>query len=262
MNNIIKDFEDVAAAQIDEYENLSENIDENSHIVNLWEPLDFKIDENYDYVPDNLIFKFLSNLLYYGIAFPILSILTKLVYDLKIEGKENIENLSGNFITVSNHVLFLDCAMVGIALGKRDVYFTTLEGSFKIPFVRKLIKLLKAIPIPSKFSNKKYFMDAIHTVLSKNGVVHFYPEASMWPYCKKIRHFKDGAFNFAVKNNVSVVPMVFKFREPEGFRKLFKNKPDVTLKILEPSKCNCDSNNFKDRVDSLKNSVFDEMCAC
>lgn len=262
MNNIVKDFEDVITAEFNEYDYLSEDINENSHIINLWEPLDFKIDENYEYVPDNIIFKLFSNLLYYGIGFPILSILTKLIYDFKVEGKENIKNLSGNFITVSNHVLFLDCAMVGIALGKRNVYFTTLEGSFKIPFVRKLIKLLKALPIPTKISNKKHFMNAISTILSKNGIVHFYPEASMWPYCNRVRHFKDGAFDFAVKNDVPVVPMVFKFREPKGFRKLFKNKPDVTLKILEPIKCASEIDNYKDKVQFMKNTAFDRMSAC
>lgn len=262
MTNIVKDFEDVTTADFNEYENISEDINENSHIINLWEPLDFNIDENYDYVPDNIIFKFFSNLLYYGIAFPILTVLTKLVYNLKIEGKENIKYLSGNFITVSNHVLFLDCAMVGMALGKRNVYFTTLEGSFKIPFVRKLIKLLKALPIPTKISNKKHFMKAINTILSKGGVVHFYPEASMWPYCNRIRHFKDGAFDFAVRNDVPVVPMVFKFHEPKGFRKVFKNKPDVTLKILEPINCTSELDNYRDKVQFMKNTAFDRMSAC
>ena len=50
----------------------------------------------------------------------------------KIEGKENIENIKGGAISVSNHVLFLDCAMIGLAYGKRKIYYTTQEGSFKI----------------------------------------------------------------------------------------------------------------------------------
>lgn len=255
MNEVFDDLDNVNSVNLDDYS----NIDENSHIINLWEPLEFNIDENYKYVENGFLFTFFSNLLYFGVAYPILTLLFKLLYNFKIEGKENIKGLSGNFVSVSNHVLFLDCAMVGLALGKRNAYFTTLEGSFKIPFVRKLIKLLKAIPIPNKISNKKHFIDVINCLLHDNCVVHFYPEASLWPYCNKIRHFKNGAFDFAVNNNVPVVPMVFKFVKPSGIRKLFKNKPDIILKILEPVYLKKYFKNDKEKVDFLKDLVFKKM---
>ena len=41
----------------------------------------------------SLVFSIFSNILYYVIAFPILKLLLKIVYDLKIEGKENIRNI-------------------------------------------------------------------------------------------------------------------------------------------------------------------------
>lgn len=60
--------------------------EENEHIIHLWEPLEFNIDEKYKYVKKGIIFSFFSNLLYYGIAFPVLKLITKIIYDLKIEG--------------------------------------------------------------------------------------------------------------------------------------------------------------------------------
>ena len=59
-------------------------VEENEDVIKLWEPLEFNIDENYKYVEDGMLFSLFSNLLYYGIAFPILKILTKIVYGLKI----------------------------------------------------------------------------------------------------------------------------------------------------------------------------------
>ena len=115
--------------------------EENTDIIHLWEPLEINIDEKYEYVPKDKLFLLFSNLLYYVVAFPILNILTKIIYNLKIEGKENIKSLKDGAVTISNHVLFLDCAMVGLACGLKKVYYTTREESFKIPFVRKLIKL-------------------------------------------------------------------------------------------------------------------------
>lgn len=205
------------------------------NVMEVWHPLKFNVNEKYKYVPTNIFFKIISWIVYYIIAVPILSIILKLIYDLKIEGKENIKNLQGSAITVSNHVLVLDCAMVGLAVcGKKKIFYTTQSESFQIPFVRKLIKLLRAIPIPKGVKNKERMVKEISNLLKDNKFVHFYPEAILYPYCNKIRHFKNGAFDLAIKNDVPVVPIVIKFRQPKGIRKILKRKKDVTLKILEP----------------------------
>ena len=80
---------------IENVENLEElEKNENANIIKLWTPCEFNIDENYEYVPKkDSIFSICSDFIYYGIAYPILKILTKVIYDLKIEGQENIENL-------------------------------------------------------------------------------------------------------------------------------------------------------------------------
>lgn len=202
-----------------------------------------------------IVFSIFSNFLYYVIAFPILGILLKIVYDLKIEGKENIKNLKSGAITVSNHVLVLDCAMVGIACIWKKVCYTVQEESFQIPFVGKLIQLLNAIPIPSKIKEKKKLVQEVNTRLQKGKIVHFYPEGFLKPYDKEIREFKNGAFDFAVKNQVPVIPMVFQFREPKGIRKIFKRKQDVTLTILEPVMWEENSKELKEKVyQSMKRS--------
>ena len=234
--------------------------EENEDIIHLWEPLTFDINEKYEYVPKGKVFTIFSNLLYYGIAFPILKVLTKLVYDLKIEGKEKIRNLKGGAISVSNHVLVLDCAMVGLACGLKKVYYTTQEGSFKIPFVRKLIKLLRAIPIRKKLENKKYFMKELKKQLKEKNIIHFYPEAALWPYYDKIRNFKKGAFNLAIENNVPIVPMIFKFREPKGIRGLLKRKKDVTLVVLDSIIIeDAKKMDKKQAIEKLKEKVREKM---
>ena len=255
----MKGFIGERALKEEDIERLEEIADENEHIIDLWEPLEFNIDRNYEYVSKDIIFNTFSDILYYLIAYPILKVLTKIVYDLKIEGRENIDFLEKGAISVSNHVLFLDCAMVGLAWGLKRVYYTTLEGSFKIPFVRKLIKLLRAMPIPEKIKNREYFIKAIEEILNNGNFVHFYPEASLFPYYKKIRNFKNGAFSIAVKNDVPIVPMVFTFREPKGIRKIFKKKKDVTLKILKPVTIKEEGLNQKQKEELLKNKVHTMM---
>lgn len=207
----------------------------------------------------SLLFSFFSNTIYYLIAFPILKIVTKLVYDLKIEGMENIRNIEGAAISVSNHVLVLDCAMVGLSYGAKDIYYTAQQESFEIPFVKHLIRLLRAIPIPKRVQDKKKFIEVINEALRGENYVHFYPEAMLVPYDTNIRPFKSGAFDFAVKNGVPVIPMVFCFREPVGFRKIFKRKKDVTLVILEPITCVDNEKDIRQRVETLKQETYERM---
>ena len=228
---------------------------EEENAIEPWATLDFPIDENYEYQSSDPIFQFFSDFIYYGIAFPVLKILTKMIYDFKIEGKENLKKVKTGAVSVSNHVLVLDCAMVGLAWGGRKVVYTTQEESFQIPFVRKLIRVLNAIPIPKVIGNRKFFIQAVNRMLKQNEIVHFYPEAVLHPYSKKIRDFKNGAFDFAIKNEVPVVPMVFQFREPKGIRKILKKKKDVTLCILEP----VFTQGKKGKVEDLKNEVREKM---
>ena len=232
---------------------------ENEDIIHLYEPLELNLNEKYQYIKEGKIFSFFSNLLYYGIAFPVLTVLNKIIYDLKIEGKENIKNLKTGAISVSNHVLILDCTMIGLAFGLKKVYFTTREGSFKIPFVRKLIKLLRAIPIPTNTKNKIHFVQELNKAIQNGKVIHFYPEKALWPYYEKIRNFQNGAFDFAIRNNVPVIPIVITFRNPKGIRKFFKKKKDVTVKILKPVEYINTQESEKYKVEKLKEQVYKIM---
>ena len=53
------------------------------------------------------------------------------------------------------------------------MYFTTNEDNLKIPFIRHLIKVLNAIPIPKKKGNLKRFSREINNLLNQNKIVQF-----------------------------------------------------------------------------------------
>ena len=80
----------------------------------------------------------------------------------------------------------------------------------------------------------------------------------MWPYHEKIRKFKNGAFEVATRNNVPVIPIVFKFREVTGWRKFIKEKPFITLKILEPVYPNTEASR-REQIESLKEIISNKM---
>ena len=186
-----------------------------------------------DLLHHSLIYKILSSLLYL-IAYPILFLVTKLWLGLKVEGRENLSKMGDEYITVANHINMIDCAMIALAIFPRIPYFLTLQSNLEIPFIKYLVMLFRGIPIPRNKSGKEKMVNTIDDLLQKGEVVGIYPEGELIPYYEGIREFKNGAFNFAVKNQVPILPIVFTYREPEGIIKLIKKKPFITLTILEP----------------------------
>lgn len=235
-----------------------ENIDENSDIIDMWTPLDFDSDENYKFVSDNDLYNLISDMVYYFVAVPAIFLISKVMFGLKIEGKENLEKTRGTAITVSNHVHFLDCAMIGLAMFPKRIYYTASDSSFKMPIIRHLVKLLNALPISDNINSKKRLLLAIDDLLSKGEKVHFYPEAALWPYHNKIRKFKNGAFEVASRNNIPILPIVFQYREVTGIRKFIKEKPFITLKILEPVYPNPEHSK-REQIERLKETVSNKM---
>lgn len=222
-NTIVSDQPELTAEEI--------NIEDDKHILHLWEPLNFKINKNYKFVNTNPIFLLFSDLLYL-IAFPILWIFNKFTTGLKIYGRKNLTSVHGGKVTISNHVHVMDCTIAGVVNFPHKTYFLSLKSNFNIPVVNVIIRLLNAIPIPDDLDNKKRFYQAINQLLKEGKTLHVYPEGSLWPYCTKLRNFKSGAFRFAVENNVPIIPMVYKFVEPNGIFKFIKNKPCIELYIL------------------------------
>ena len=102
-------------------------------------------------------------------------------------------------------------------------------------------------------------MNSIDELLKNNKTIHFYPEGSLWPYHDKIRHFKNGAFDFSVRNNVPVVPMMFKFNKSRKINNLIRTRPTITLVIQKPIYPN-KLLAKKDAIMDLKERVYNSMC--
>lgn len=209
-----------------------------------------------DLLHHSIIYKILSCLLYL-IAYPILFLLTKIWMGLKIEGRENLSKVGDEYITVANHINMIDCAMITLSIFPRIPYFLTLQSNLEIPIIKYLVMLFRGIPIPRSKTGKEKMVNTIDTLLKNGEVVGIYPEGHLIPYYDGIREFKNGAFNFAVKNQVPILPIVFTYREPEGIIKKFKKKPFITLTILEPEYPKAEMS--KANVEELKNRVQRKM---
>lgn len=237
-----------------EYEELDLKGDE--QVFHMWEPLNFEIKDDYKYIIDNKILNCFSDLLFIIIT-PILWILNKVMFGFEVEGVENLRKVSGGKITISNHVHPMDCTMNGLINFPERTYFPTLATNFKIPFIRHLIRILYAIPIPKKQAQKEKFFEEINKAILDGKTIHMYPEAALWPYYEKIRPFKKGAFKMAVEANCPIVPILYKFEEPDGIFALYKRKKCIHAKVLEPVYPNLDLNK-NEIAEDLQRRVMEE----
>lgn len=240
---------------------VKEEIAEDTHILKLWTPLKFEVKKDYTFIPKNFFFRLASTVLY-GIAVPIVFVYNKVMYGCKVYGKKNLKSIKGARITVSNHVHPMDCTMSAILQAPRQVYFPTLQDNFKIPVVNGIIRLLHAIPIPNHLQAKVYFYKSLEMLVQEGKIIHMYPEAALWPYATKLRKFKSGAFQIAVEQQIPIIPIVYAFVKPYGFRK-WKKKPCIDIHVLKPVyPPKVEEGNRKEAIEKMKQEVHQKMEIC
>jgi len=155
-------------------------------------------------------------------------------YGLHIEGHKNLRHLSTGAISVSNHVHNIDSTMIAVSYAPKRMIFTSIEGNFKLPVVRWLIKWVGVVPIPTATRALRSFFDTTVQQLKEGKIIHFYPEGSLWQYYTGLRPFKKGAFHMAIDGDVPVVPVVLVQRPSAGLRRIFRKKPLFSVVICTP----------------------------
>ncbi|HQM96827.1 MAG: lysophospholipid acyltransferase family protein [Clostridia bacterium] len=216
-------------------QNNTENSDPlEEHVLHFWQPYTFKTEEGYDYLRRGF-FKRLTNTLLRIVVAILFNPLNRIILGLKVEGRENIRKVKHKgYVFITNHVHAVDCTFIDCLIPFKRLYYVTLESNFQIPVVRHLIRILNAVPIPSRTRCIKEFLDNMDKAIAYGSVVCMYPECYLLPYYKGVRKFKKGAFHIAIKNKCPILPMVVTFREPDGIFRYIKKKPCVTLTVLEP----------------------------
>jgi len=203
----------------------------NIHIRETERVVNIKFDEKYPYVNKNPFFKLLSNIIHI-IIFLIVFSMVYFKFNLKIKGKNNLKKLKkeykGGIITVSNHIHEWDYLCCLKAVFPKKLYCPVVKENIESK-ERILMRLCNMIPIPdTSFQGMKVFIKTIDNLLKKKKIIHFYPESALWWYYQPIREFENGAFFFAVRNRVPILPMAFSYRQGP------KEKVYFTLTIGKP----------------------------
>ena len=130
----------------------------------------------------------------------------------KVVGRENLKGIKRAIVT-SNHINKLDCTLNRHALKGHKLYITAADFNNMKGLLGDIMRASRMMPLGNTMAGMKNFDNAVNTLLKKNNYVLFYPERSEWWCYKKPRPMMNGAFHFAVKNNVPIIPNFITFKE-------------------------------------------------
>ena len=136
--------------------------------------------------------------------------INKKVCKTKVIGKENLKGIKSCILTC-NHVYIFDCLVATLAVKGHKIRITSAEFNNRSDKLGEYMRAGGLMPMSSNMKAMMNFNKAISYYLKHNNYVMFYPEQAMWWMYEKPRPLKNGAFHYAVKENVPVVPMFITF---------------------------------------------------
>ena len=130
-------------------------------------------------------------------------------------GIENMNALESGAVLTCNHFSAMDSFATQVAYErsnqtkKRKLFRVIKEGNYtSFPgFYGRLMRNCNTLPLSSNMATMKEFLDGVNYQLEKGNFVLVYPEQSLWWNYRKPKPLKNGAFTFAAKANVPVLPI-------------------------------------------------------
>lgn len=182
----------------------------------------------------------------------IFSILFRIIYRLRVIGRDNIPK-EGPVVIACNHVSLLDPPMVGAA-SSRPVHFMAKSELF-VPVLGTLYKSLGAFPVHRGAGDAHAIRTAL-TILKHKEVLGIFPEGHR-SRDGKLGKAQPGALAIALKGKAEVVPTCILGSDLKR-RKSFW--PRITVVFGKPMKLENEQGN-KLKVEELSEELMKEIQA-
>lgn len=158
---------------------------------------------------------------------------------ITVEGEENLAGIDGAAIITSNHFsIFENIAVKEVAdrvKGKHRFYRVIKGLNFFQPgWVGFLMKNCDTLPLSKNLKTLRLFEVALEQILAKGGLVLVYPEQAMWWNYRKPRPPKAGAYHYAAKFEVPIIPCFVTMEDtevPDGYG---FPKQTYTIHVMPP----------------------------
>ncbi len=152
----------------------------------------------------NKVKNYLANIIVNGIS-------QRVNANTKIKGLENIAKVKTGAIITCNHFNPVDSTIVRTVVNKigRKNRLSIVVAETNI-FMRGtlgwILRNSNTLPLSENLDYQNSFNDAMKMLLDKKQFILIYPEQEMWLNYRKPRPLKNGAYHYAAKFNVPVIP--------------------------------------------------------
>lgn len=176
----------------------------------LWKPIKLNLTERYKYIYTNIGLRILYFFTIWLIM-PAIYLVLKVRWHFKVTGRANLKPVRGRpAVAVSNHIHDADALMITEPFWPDTPYIIARKHNLEVFLVGIFNRIMRAVPLPEDLENFRHMSREIDEVLTETKhKVHVFPEGEIAPYDRELRKFSKGAFHFAVRDRVPVVPMVF-----------------------------------------------------
>jgi 1-acyl-sn-glycerol-3-phosphate acyltransferase len=175
-------------------------------VVNNTKQIDFS--KPFDFIRYN----FLLEILY--IPFYLLAFIfvggSALYFGLRVKNRRNRKILrEQGCIVISNHCHYFDTVFTSWLIFPRRLYITVVQRNYEVPIVRAILRIFRAMPIPTSPVGFKMITKPIGDALKKGHHVMFLPEGELVVMSQTIHRFRPGAFYQSYIHQVPIVPFVY-----------------------------------------------------
>lgn len=183
------------------------------HVDPIPRELTLPVDESYRYVGHRTFFegvKYRLEKLF--CVWPFTWYENTFVLKTRYVGRENLRGLRAAVLTC-NHVDKFDCLAVKYGARPHRTYVMAADFNNMRGFLGEMMRAGDMVPLNTTMHGRMQFARVVEEILTRRKkFLLVYPEASMWWHYEKPRPYKDGAFSFAAKYGVPVVPQFITFR--------------------------------------------------
>ena len=158
---------------------------------------------------------------------------------MTVVGAENLQGIKGGAILTSNHFsIYENIAVKEVAdrIAGKHRFYRVIKGLnyFQPGWIGFLMKNCDTLPLSKNLKTMRLFDAALKQILSGGGLVLFYPEQAMWWNYRKPRPPRAGAYHYAAKCNVPVVPVFVTMEDTDALDEHNFPKQKYTIHVMPP----------------------------
>ena len=165
----------------------------------------------------------------------------------EVKGLENLQKVRSGAVLTCNHFNPFDSFAIEKVFRDagqdkdKKLYKVIREGNYTnfAGLYGFFFRNCDTLPLSSNVETMKEFLKAIDEILKRKDFILIYPEQSMWWNYKKPKPLKVGAYRFAAKNNVPIIPIFITMQDSNiiGDDGFFVQ--EYIVNIGEPIYCDC-----------------------